>query len=100
MNPVGSREQRLRDRLVARFAPAELKIEDEGHLHAGHAGAAGGLGHYRVRIVAAAFRGVPPLARHRLVYDAVGDMLKTDIHALTIEALPPAGGPAASPAGR
>ena len=84
-----TREQRLRERLVTRFAPLELAIEDESHLHAGHAGAAGGQSHYRVRIVAEAFRGVASVARHRLVYAAVGDLLQTDIHALAIEASPP-----------
>jgi BolA protein len=84
-----TRELRLREKLVARFAPVQLEIEDESHFHAGHAGAAGGHGHYRVRIVAEAFRGMSPVARHRLVYAAVGDMLDTDIHALAIEALPP-----------
>ena len=84
-----SRAQRLHDLLVARFAPLELNIEDDSHLHAGHAGAAGGQSHFRVRIVAEAFRGVSPVARHRLVYAAVDNMLKTDIHALVIEALPP-----------
>jgi BolA protein len=86
---ASTREQRLRDRLEARFAPTELVIEDESHFHAGHAGAAGGQSHYRVRIVADAFRGVAPVARHRLVYAAVGDMLQTDIHALAIEAFAP-----------
>jgi BolA protein len=85
-----TREQRLRDRLRDRFAPLELVIEDESRFHAGHAGAAGGHSHYRVRIVAEAFRGVSPVARHRLVYAAVGDMLQTDIHALAIDASPPA----------
>jgi BolA protein len=84
-----SREQRLRARLEARFAPLELVIEDESRFHAGHAGAAGGQGHYRVRIVAEAFRGVAPMARHRLVYAAVGDMMQSDIHALAIDAFPP-----------
>ncbi len=87
----GDRERRLRDKLVARFAPLQLIIDDESHLHAGHVGAAGGQSHYRVRIVAEAFRGMPAVARHRLVYAAVDDMLKSDIHALAIEALPPAG---------
>jgi BolA protein len=85
---AATREARLRERLTARFAPTELVIEDESHHHAGHAGAAGGHGHYRVRIVSSAFRGMAPLARHRLVYEAVGDMLDTDIHALALEALP------------
>ena len=86
-----SREQRLRERLESRFAPMSLTIRDESHLHAGHAGAAGGQSHFRVTIVAEAFRGVSPVARHRLVYAAVDDMLKTDIHALAIEASPPPG---------
>jgi BolA protein len=86
---AATREQRLRDKLVARFAPIQLVIEDESHFHAGHAGAAGGLSHYRVRIVAEAFRGMSAVARHRLVYAAVDDMLISDIHALAIEALPP-----------
>jgi BolA protein len=90
MNETASgREQRLRRRLESRFAPALLVIEDESHLHAGHAGAAGGHSHFRVTIVAEAFRGVSPVARHRLVYAAVGDLLETDIHALAIEASPP-----------
>lgn len=87
-----SRETRLRQRLEARFAPLQLDIRDESHLHAGHAGAAGGQSHFRVRIVAEEFRGVSAVARHRLVYAALEDMLKTDIHALAIEALPPPGG--------
>jgi BolA protein len=85
-----SRDRRLRRSLESRFAPTLLIIEDESHLHAGHAGAAGGHSHFRVTIMAEAFRGLSPLARHRLVYAAVGDLLKTDIHALTIEASPPA----------
>jgi len=83
------REARLRQKLMARFAPVQLSIEDESHHHAGHAGAVGGHSHYRVRIVAEVFRGMTPVARHRLVYAAVEDMLKTEIHALAIEALPP-----------
>jgi BolA family transcriptional regulator, general stress-responsive regulator len=83
------REQRLRQLLQAQFAPLELDVRDESHLHAGHAGAVGGQSHFRVRIVAEAFRGLPALARHRLVYAALGDMLQTDVHALAIEALPP-----------
>jgi intracellular septation protein len=90
LNPsLENRERRLRDRLQSRFAPSQLTIEDESHLHAGHAGAADGHGHFRIRIVAEAFRGIAPLARHRLVYAAVDDLLKSDIHALAIEALPP-----------
>jgi BolA protein len=86
---TATREQRLRARLIARFAPLELAIEDESHLHAGHAGAAGGHGHFRVRIVAEEFRGLAPVARHRLIYAVLEDMLRTDIHALALEALAP-----------
>ena len=74
---------------MRRFAPLELLIEDESRHHAGHPGAAGGHSHFRVRIVAEAFRGVTPVERHRLVYAAVGGLMKTDIHALAIEALAP-----------
>ena len=84
-----TRAQRLRERLQSRFAPAQLSVEDESHLHEGHAGAAGGQSHFRVRIVSEAFRGIPSVARHRLIYAAVDDLLKSDIHALAIEALPP-----------
>jgi intracellular septation protein len=87
--PVGTRAQRLRERLESRFAPAQLTVVDESHLHEGHAGAAGGQSHFRIRIVAEAFRGISSVARHRLVYAAVDDLMKSDIHALAIEALPP-----------
>jgi BolA protein len=86
----GNRAQRLRERLESRFVPIQLTVEDESHLHAGHAGAAGGQSHFRIRIVSEAFRGMPPVARHRLIYAAVDDLLKSDIHALALEAVPPA----------
>jgi BolA family transcriptional regulator, general stress-responsive regulator len=90
MSAVGTvRAERLRRLLESRFAPEVLIIEDESHLHAGHAGAQGGHSHFRIRIVAEAFRDVSPVARHRLVYAAVDDLLRTDIHALAIEASPP-----------
>jgi BolA family transcriptional regulator, general stress-responsive regulator len=87
--PAASRAQLLRERLESHFTPLRLTVEDESHLHAGHAGAAGGQSHFRVTIVAAAFRGMPAVARHRLVYAAVDDLMKDDIHALAIEALSP-----------
>jgi BolA protein len=83
------RGRRLRELLTAHFQPQELVIEDDSHHHAGHAGAAGGMSHFRVRIVADAFRGMPPVARHRLVFGAVGDLMRTDIHALAIDARAP-----------
>lgn len=71
------------------FAPRELVVEDESHRHVGHAGAATGRGHFRVEIVADAFAGVPPLARHRKVYEALGELMQTDIHALSLRARAP-----------
>lgn len=84
-----TRELRLRQRLIDEFRPVELQVEDESHLHAGHVGAAGGASHFRVRIVAEAFRGKPAVARHRMVYAALGDLMGGEIHALAIEASPP-----------
>ncbi|MFT4196904.1 MAG: BolA family protein [Pseudoxanthomonas sp.] len=83
-----SRVERLRRALQA-LAPQQLEVEDQSHLHAGHAGARDGRGHYRVRIVSEAFAGRAPLARHRIVYAAVGAMMQTDVHALSIQALTP-----------
>ncbi|BBD80001.1 BolA family protein [Aerosticca soli] len=77
----------IRRRLAVALTPQTLEVVDEGHLHAGHAHA--GKGHYRVRIVSAAFAGVPPLRRHRMVYAALDDLLEQGIHALSIEAHPP-----------
>jgi BolA protein len=84
-----TREERLRRRLIEEFQPLELQVDDESHLHAGHAGAAGGASHFRIRIVAEAFRGKLPVARHRMIYAALGDLMKSEIHALAIDASPP-----------
>jgi BolA family transcriptional regulator, general stress-responsive regulator len=84
-----TREERLRQRLIAEFRPLELSVEDESHMHAGHAGAAGGASHFRIRIVAEAFRGKPAVARHRMIYAALGDLMTSEIHALAIDASPP-----------
>ena len=73
---------RIREHLSAE----SVEIEDQSHLHAGHAGAAGGGGHYEVTIGASCFKGLNTLARHRLVYEAVGDLMKKEIHALSIQA--------------
>ncbi|MBS0487969.1 MAG: BolA family transcriptional regulator [Proteobacteria bacterium] len=86
---MSNRVTRIREILTRAFAPLALEIEDQSHLHAGHAGARDGRGHFHVRIVASAFAGQPLLARHRQVNAALADMLKTDIHALAIEARAP-----------
>jgi len=84
--PVAQIEQRLR----AELAPLRLEIVDESAQHAGHAGAReSGGGHFAVTIVSAAFAGQSLLARHRLVYDALGEVLRREIHALSIRALSP-----------
>ncbi|MCW4453961.1 BolA family transcriptional regulator [Flavobacterium sp. MXW15] len=84
-----SRVERIRAALEAAFAPERLEVEDDSHRHAGHAGARDGRGHFNVTIVSPAFAGMLPLARHRAVYAALGTMMETDIHALSIRAEPP-----------
>lgn len=79
----------IKARLTAALAPVELNIIDESHRHIGHEGARDGLGHFRVRVVSAAFRGQLPLARHRAVYAALGELMHTDIHALALDARAP-----------
>lgn len=78
----------IRQRLAA-LAPISIELIDDSHLHAGHAGARSGGGHFRVSIVSAAFSGKNTVARHRLIYDALGDMMRREIHALAIEARTP-----------
>ena len=84
-----ARVERIRTLLEAALQPAELAVRDDSHLHAGHAGAASGGGHFHVKIVASAFEGQRLVMRHRLVYDAVQAMMHTDIHALAITAVAP-----------
>lgn len=82
-----ARVAEIRRRLEAAIGPDELEIVDESHLHRGHPGARDGRGHFRVTIVSDLFAGLPRLARHRRVYAALGDLMTSDIHALTIEAI-------------
>ena len=77
---------RIKQRLAV-LNPSLCTVEDESALHAGHAGAASGAGHFRITISSEKFNGLKPIQRHRLVYDAVGDLMQTDIHALAINAL-------------
>lgn len=81
--------QELSQRLAQAFPDAQLSVDDDSHLHAGHAGATGGAGHYRVRVVSGRFSGCTLMARHRLVYDALRDWMPARIHALTIDARTP-----------
>lgn len=81
-------EQDLRERLAA-LAPQRVELIDDSAQHAGHEGAKGGGGHYRLLVVSAAFAGKSTIARHRLVYDALGDLMRGRIHALSIKSLTP-----------
>ena len=85
MNP--QRVEKIRTALVAAFAPETLDVRDDSHRHAG---AQDGRGHFHVEIVSDAFVGLTPLARHRAVYAAMGELMRTDIHALSIVARTPA----------
>ncbi|MGH0032701.1 MAG: BolA family protein [Myxococcota bacterium] len=78
-------ETKLRDGLDA----AHVEVVDESHLHAGHAGARGGGGHFRALIVSAGFEGLNTLARQRRVYELLADEMKGDIHALSLKTLTP-----------
>ena len=79
----------LLERFRQAFPEAAIQVEDASHLHVGHDGAAGGAGHFRVRVIDARFNGLQRIARHRLVYDAVSDWLPPRVHALNIIAMTP-----------
>ena len=86
---MADRMDKIRERLAATFAPLDCQLDDESALHAGHAGAASGGGHYRLRLVSSRFEGQNRVTRHRLVYDCLHDMMHNEIHALAIIALAP-----------
>ena len=86
---MSDRIDMIREKLTAALSPVQLDIIDESHLHAGHPGARSGGGHFNVTIVSDAFEGENLLTRHRMVYDALGDAMKTEIHALSIKARTP-----------
>lgn len=86
---AATRVERIRAALQSALAPQALEVVDDSHRHTGHAGARDGRGHFNVAIVSAAFAGTAPLARHRAVYAALGAMMDTDIHALSIQARTP-----------
>lgn len=89
MNNNSERVSRIEARLRQQLAPDSLDIADESAQHAGHAGARSGGGHFAVTIVSGRFEGLNPIQRHRLVYEALGELMKTDIHALSVRALTP-----------
>ena len=84
MNVARSIEQKL-----AALQPSRLELADDSALHAGHVGAKGGGGHYRLTIVSQQFSGKNTVARHRMIYAALGPMMQQQIHALAIRAYTP-----------
>jgi BolA protein len=80
----------IESRLTEAFKPSRLQVKDQSHLHAGHAGAEDGRGHFEVTVVSADFEGRRPLERHRMVFDALGSLMQTDIHALRLHTHTPA----------
>jgi BolA protein len=84
-----SRLARIQTRLESAFTPARVTVQDDSSKHAGHAGARSGAGHFTVRIQSERFAGRNPLQRHRMVYEALADMMPSEIHALVIEAISP-----------
>jgi BolA protein len=88
MNPSKTRATLIEEALKTALNPTHLVLQDESALHAGHRGAAGG-GHFALNIVSAAFHGKSLVQRHRMVYEAIGKLMETEIHALSITAKTP-----------
>ena len=87
---MNARVEKIEQRIRAALNPAQLEILDTSAAHAGHAGAiASGGGHFYATIVAEAFQGKTPVQRHQMVYQALGELMRTDIHALSIKAFTP-----------
>jgi BolA protein len=89
MSDTITRIERIRELMQSGLSPLELALQDDSALHVGHAGAADGGGHFSVRIVCQQFEGLRLVMRHRLVYDSVQQMMRSEIHALAITALAP-----------
>ncbi len=89
MSGPATRLQRIRSALAEAFPNATIDVIDDSHLHRGHAGARDGKGHFRVTLTSPVFDRLPPLARHRKVYAALGTLMDSDIHALAIDAKSP-----------
>ena len=86
---MSARMQEIENKLRDALTPESLDLIDESHKHAGHAGAKGGAGHFDLTIVSAEFSGVNTVGRHRLVYEALAEMMPQEIHALSIKAFAP-----------
>ncbi|MBI4549661.1 MAG: BolA family transcriptional regulator [Candidatus Omnitrophica bacterium] len=81
--------EKMRARLSEALSPSFLDLVDETPFHAGHAGAEEGGGHYTLTVISSRFEGLSAVDRHRAVYAALGDLMKTEIHALSIKAYSP-----------
>ena len=86
---MSDRAAKIEQLLRNAFNPSEILVKDQSHLHAGHAGAKEGKGHFDVRLVSDSFHGQSRIGRHRMVYDALGSFMQSDIHALRITAISP-----------
>lgn len=86
---MSDRIMRIRAALQQGLDTDDIAIRDDGHLHVGHPGAQSGLGHFHVTIRSAHFSGQSTISRHRQVYTALGELMETDIHAVSIRALAP-----------
>mgnify|MGYP001176389510 FL=1 len=80
-----NRIDKIRTILEQSFQPHQLEIIDESHLHVGHQGAKSGKGHFRVLISSELFRDTPQVKRHKMVFKALGELLNTDIHAISLD---------------
>ncbi len=79
----------IENRLREAFAPSKIEVRDDSQRHAGHEGAKGGGGHFVVSIVSPKFQGKSSVQRHQMIYQALGEMMKQEIHALGIQAFAP-----------
>jgi BolA protein len=86
MSAGTSRIEEIRARLTEAFSPTTLEVIDESHKHKGHAGARDGRGHFSVTIVSSRFADKKTIERHRMVLRVLDELLKTDIHALSVRA--------------
>lgn len=82
-------KETIADKLYLDLNAKSVEIEDQSHLHKGHPGAASGGGHYDVRIISSAFIGLTTIERHRLIYNSLSNLMKNEIHALSIKAFSP-----------
>lgn len=89
MSNNAQRVEAIRERLQQSLSPQSVEVIDESHKHVGHAGAKDGRGHFMVNVVADAFADKSLIQRHRMVYEAMGSLMETDIHALSINARTP-----------